>query len=407
LLFGIEFLNYDKLSAVIFVILLSLYLYKNRENVVSQKIISIWKFPIVYILMLRTKIGLNFMDRMANKYREIIKILGYCSIGVGFFGMILIIIYILFAVGLLIFRPDIENGAQLVLPFTTIPGLGYLSFWHFLICVFFIMVIHEFAHGVVSRAHNVKVNSSGIAAIGLLFPIFPIAFVEPDEKQVKKKDDVVQYSIFAAGPTINIIVAFLFALLFLWVIFPFDNAITENDGFSYSLLNDSYPASLSGMPNSTIITTLNGEEVTTFAEFSDKMDCITSGEVILVGTEDGSYNVTTTESPTDPHKGFLGIRPIENKISIKDEYEKYSVTFFWLRGLIKWLFILNLLVGMFNLLPIVIFDGGRMFQIAIGRVVTEKEKSNKIITLIAIIFASIMVIMLLRTYVPKILSLLF
>ncbi len=404
MLFGIWFLNLDILSAIVFVFLMCLYLYHNRKRLSIQRGVSLGKIPIVYVLLLRLKAGLRLMDRIAEKFREEVKLFGYIGIGVGFIGMLLVTFLMVFSVFLLIFRPDIQNGAALLIPFTTIPGLGYLSFWHFLISIFFIATIHEFAHGVVSRAHDVPVDNSGVGALGIIVPFIPLAFVEPDENVLKKKDDVVQYSVFAAGPFINIIAGILIFLLFALVFTPIQSAMIQSDGFSFTTINQSLPAYQSGMRDSTIIS-LNGQNITDFYAFQDKLACVTPGEELTIGTTQGTYNVTTTSSPADPKKGFIGIRPVENVISLKPKYKGISGPFFWIKGLIQWLYRLSLLVGIFNLLPVLFVDGGRMFQIAVKRIVPDDRKGNRVIGFIAFVLITIILVLLLWTYLPKLAAL--
>ena len=405
MLFGIDFLNFDILSAIIFLILMCIFLYIKRDNLVIQSGIKLGKIPILYFLLLKTKIGLKLMDKIAEKYREPVKLFGYIAIGVGFIGMLLVTFMMVFSVVLLFTRPDIENGAALLVPFTTIPGFGYLSFWHFIISIFCIATIHEFAHGVVARAHDITVKNSGTGAMGLIVPLIPLAFVEPDEEQMKKKSDIAQYSVFAAGPFINIIIGIFLYLLFIFAFVPMETNMIEQNGFSFDLINDSYPASIAGMTTSTIVT-LNGDEITNFWDFHEKMNCVRPGESITIGTDKGDYSLITTTSPDNENKGFIGIKPIENKIALKEEYKPFSKQFFWIKGLFQWLYRLNLLVGFFNLLPILIVDGGRMFQIATGKIFPDKKKSDKIIKIIAMILGAIIVIMLAKTYLPKLINLL-
>jgi len=404
-MFDLEFLDIDKLSAILFVILMSVYLYYNRKNVGVQKILAIGKVPIIYFLLLRTKFGLKLMDKISSKFREAVKLFGYCSIGVGFVGMLLVSFLMLMSLLLLIFKPEVENGAALILPFTTIPGLGYLSFWHFIISLFIIAVIHEFAHGVVARAHDIKVKSSGTGAIGLIAPLLPLAFVEPDEEQIKEKPDIVQYSVFAAGPVINLVVGFLLYLLFIFVISPVGMGMFEENGFSFEVLNESYPAATSGLGDSEVIDALDGEPVDNFFDFSDRMRCVRPGETILIGTPKADYTITTTVSPDDENKGFIGIRPIENQVELKDEYKALSGPYFWFEGLIKWLFRLNLLVGIFNLLPVMIVDGGRMFQLAVNRILPNKKFADRIIMYMALFFLMIILLLLGKTYGTALLGL--
>lgn len=405
LLFGINFLNFDILSAIIFLILMCVFLYVKRENLIIQSGIKLGNIPILYFLLLRTKIGLKLMDKIATKYREAVKLFGYSAIGVGFIGMILTTFMMIFSIILLFTRPDIENGAALLIPFTNIPGLGYLSFWHFIISLFCIAIIHEFAHGVVARAHDIPVKNSGTGALGLIVPLIPLAFVEPDEQKMKKKSDIAQYSVYAAGPFINIIVGFIIYLIFLLAFVPMESNMIEHNGFTFDLINDSYPASIAGMSSSTI-NTLNGEKITDFWNFHEKMNCVKPGDTITIGTTAGEYSLITTTSPDDETKGFIGIKPIENKIDLKEEYKSISTPFFWIKGLIQWLYRLNLLVGFFNLLPILIVDGGRMFQIATRKLFPDDKKSNKIIKFMALILGAIIIIMLLKTYLPMLIKLL-
>ena len=63
-----------------------------------------------------------------------------------------------------------------------IPGLNeYIPFVWGWIALFVTMVVHEFAHGILSRVEGVRVKSMGIVAV-LFAPI--AAFVEPDEEDL-------------------------------------------------------------------------------------------------------------------------------------------------------------------------------------------------------------------------------
>ena len=194
-LFGIpvsilsQWFDFDKASAIVFALVVAILLYINKEKIQLQKI----AFPILYLILVRTKTGLKFMDYLAEKYREFIKLLGYSFIGLGFFGMIYISISFIRLIILLIKAPlQTSQGVALILPFTNVPGVGYLSFWYFIIGIFFIALIHEFAHGVMARAHKLKVEASGVGFFGVILPLIPIAFVEPNEKSLRKQKDVIE-----------------------------------------------------------------------------------------------------------------------------------------------------------------------------------------------------------------------
>ena len=385
----------------VFLVLMCLYLYMKRKNIALQKIL----FPIFYIVMVRTNFGMKLMDKIAKKYRGWVKLFGYCSIGIGFVGMAYISLSIVLFVVNLIFRQELSQpGVSLVLPFTNIPGIGYLSFSHWILCLFVLALIHEFAHGVVARAHNVKVKSTGFAVFAILFPVIPAAFVEPDEKQLAKEADVVQYSVFAAGPVINIVLAFLIILAFPFAaditnskLAPFEDQLSYGNGFSYSVLEDDYPARDAGMENS-IITHVNGEKLNDYSDFYKQMLPIKPGETVVLETEAEEYSLVAIESPTDSSRGFIGIKPEKNERRVHEQYQGIAPYYYWVRGLIKWMFLLNFFIGLANLLPLGIVDGGRMLQTALHSVYNDKKKAQKMWGFVGMVFVSGLLFALLVNY---------
>lgn len=71
------------------------------------------------------------------------------------------------------------------------------------------IALHEGAHGIAARRHNITVRSTG-----LLWLIIPVgAFVEPDEEETKKAEPKVRGKIFAAGPGMNVALSVIFIVL--------------------------------------------------------------------------------------------------------------------------------------------------------------------------------------------------
>jgi hypothetical protein len=301
-----KYINFDILSAIFFIIILGFLIFRNWKLLELQPMLKVGKIPLVYAVLWKTKFGLKFMDKISSKYRELVKLIGYCFVGFGFAGMIFISINILIMLFNLFITPkETSQGVALVLPFTHIPGLGYLSFWHFIIVIFITALIHEFAHGIVARAHNVPIQSSGLGVFSLLIPIFPLAFVEPNEKKLVKEPDIVQYSIFSAGPMINIIFAVIVALILAYAVTPIENNITHPIGFSFSGLMANYSAEQAGMKAGMIINSINGKEVLDYQNFSDVIGVLKPGQELTIGTLNGTFNVVTKPSPDNPEKGFI------------------------------------------------------------------------------------------------------
>ncbi len=123
------------------------------------------------------------------------------------------------------------------------------------------MVVHEFSHGVVARAHDINVKSSGLAFFG---PILG-AFVEPDDKELKSKPYKSQLSLFAAGPFSNIILWGVFSLIFL--------SLYPSNGIAVAVMkNDTMPAFLTDMPQNVTINAINNVEVLTAKKLGKELD---------------------------------------------------------------------------------------------------------------------------------------
>jgi membrane-associated protease RseP (regulator of RpoE activity) len=375
---------------IAFILVLSIVLFIKRKQLVMQKIV----YPFLYIILYRTKWGIALMDKIASKYRAWVQLYGYIGVGVGFVGMFYISLgVVVFLAKLVIFPAADASGVSLVLPFTNIPGIGYLSFTHWIISIFILAVIHELSHGVVARAHNVPVKSSGFAVFALLAPVIPAAFVEPDEKKLAKKHDIVQYSVFAAGPMANLVLAFILLMVFPFVgdmtnstLAPFEDQMTYPAGFSYEILEEEgYPAFVAGVPNG-ILTSINGQAVEDYTDFYAAATCLVPDQEVTLGTDQGDYTIITMANPDREEKGFIGMKPTQNERRVYEENALVAGVYYWFRGLLKWLFLLNLFIGLANLLPLGIVDGGRMLQTALHSLYPNKKKAMKVWGFISMLF---------------------
>ncbi len=355
------------------------------------------------IFLYRSKFGLKAMDKFVKKYREWVILLGYVGTGIGFIGMIFISYMLISNLVQLLLVKGTENGVALVLPGVNVPGLGVLPFWYWLIAIFLIAVIHEFSHGIVARAYNVPVHHTGLVFLG---PIIG-AFVEPNEKKMAKQPDIAQHSILAAGSFSNIALG-LFALLLLTVVFvPWQNAMVEPAGFSFaSYIGDDLPAAQANLPLSTSYMAVNGKETATFQEFSEEIFCVSPGAQVSL-TDDGGteYVLTTTANPDDEDKAFLGVTGIQNEVEVKAYYTYgigkvvYNVVD-WLTGFMRWLFILSVGIGLFNLLPLPIVDGGKMAQLALHRIKGKKKGERRYVQ-ISLFFLFVLVFTLVFPFIKN------
>ncbi len=395
-----KFINFDTMSAILFLLIILFLVIRYRKILEFQAMVKIFKIPVIYAVLWKTKFGLRFMDRIASKYREIVKLIAYCFIGFGFAGMIMISGYILLLLFRLFMTPrTASQEVALVLPLTNIPGAGYLSFWHFLLTLFITVLIHEFAHGIVARAHKVPVKTSGLGVFSIVAPIFPLAFVEPDEKKLEKEKDIVQYSIFSAGPVINIIFAFLVLFVSIYALVPIEENITHPIGFTFNDLMENYSAERQGMQPGMIINEVDGKEVLTYQEFASEVEGLKPGDQIEIGTDNGTFNLMAKASPENPLEGYIGILSIYNERRVNEGFEGLGKVFFWLQGLFKWMFFINFAIGLMNLLPLLITDGGRMLKTAFERIFAKKATADKAWAFIGGLFLFTLLFAMLLRYV--------
>ncbi|MBD3313344.1 PDZ domain-containing protein [Candidatus Woesearchaeota archaeon] len=369
-------MDFQSQAAIVFIILLALVLYANRKKLQIQRII----YPVMYIAMYRTKVGLNLMDRAAKKFPRFFKYAGFAGVFIGFIGMGMISYALVENIIKIMLDPSTPSGAALVLPFK-VKGALYVPFFYWIICIFILVIIHEFSHGVISRLYNVRIKSSGLAFLGIILPVVPAAFVEPEEKQLAKKPKKEQLSVFAAGSFSNILLGFLCLAVFLLAFRPAIGAMVEDAGVRVVDLqkddNITFPAENAGIMPNEIITSIDGNPIRNSADLSDYLGNRSPGDVLNITTNRTSYVLTLAPHPQNASQPILGIY-LDDHGKVKESVEKRYGTFLpqaflWFSGLILWLFLLNVGIGLFNLAPIPIADGGRMLFLALLHYFDEKK----------------------------------
>ena len=388
-------MDFQTIFIFIFIYLLTLIKIKKKKKIQIQKII----FPLLYIILYRTKLGLKFMDNTATKFPRFLKYLGYTGIGIGFLGMILIAFSLIDNLIKTIITPSAIGGVALVLPFK-VKGSFYVPFFYWIISIFILAVIHEASHGILARVHNIKLKSSGFAFLSVLVPVIPAAFVEPDEKKVSKSSVKKQLSIFAAGPFSNIITAFACLLILLFLFAPIANSIVYFEGVRIGNIIEDYPAKKAGIAAGEIIEEIDNIKTDYVENFTDILDRKKPGENILVKTDKNEYNITLAKSPNNDSLSYLGVY-VEQEKKIKDSVkEKYSVLpdiFMWIAGLFYWLYILNLGIGLFNLVPAGPLDGGRMLKAFLFKKFREKT-AGKLFFIISYFFLILIIANLISAF---------
>jgi membrane-associated protease RseP (regulator of RpoE activity) len=353
-------------SAIIFYSLVFLFVYFNRK-----------KFDVhgKFVYLYRTKIGIRLMDLASKKAGNLVKFIGYVGVVAGVVGMILTFFLILSLTYKLLVNEPGAGGASPVIPGLPIAGTDLvfplITGW---IVLFIIILAHEFSHGIVASAHKIRIKHSGIAFFG---PILG-AFVEPDEKKLSGKKDMIQHSVFAAGPFANFLTVIVVMLIVSLILNPVTSALTVSEGvIIYS--QPGLPAEKAGIGNNTLIVGINDETVSTMEDFKRIMSNIGPNTSVKIKSNVTTYTLTTTENPEDPSQGYLGVWIIRDNLKLKNDAISNQVLFNiikWFGQLFGWLAFLSLNIGLINLLPIFITDGARMLKVFLNRIISNKDKSK-------------------------------
>jgi membrane-associated protease RseP (regulator of RpoE activity) len=155
--------------------------------------------------------------------------------------------------------------------------------------------------------------------------------------------------------------------------------MVEPTGFTFTeYYNESFPAAQINLPQNTLITGIGEERTTDFLSFNKKISCYSPGEEITLMTPEKNYSLVLASNPDDPEKPFLGIKNIQNEFEVREKYREgvgkiiyYLID--WVSGFLRWLFLLSLGIGLFNLLPLPIVDGGRMLQVYLHKSKGQKK----------------------------------
>lgn len=374
-------MNPDTIAAIVFAVILGIFLLVKRKRLTLQRAL----FPIIYVVMYKSKWGVDWMEKVAKKYPRLVRIFGDVGIVLGFLGMALITFELIWS-SVKVFIGGAAPGIAPVLPVQA-DGIFFVPFSYWIISIFLLAIAHEFSHGMLSFVHRVPVKSSGFAFLCLVLPVVPAAFVEPDEEVLNRKSKRARLAVFAAGPMANMV----FALLALGLFFaasPVLNSAYSPVGVEVVTVQDGSRAALAGLPVGEIITHIDGERVLNVKEMSSKLENRDAGEVVSLKTQNSLFSVVLNESKT------LGIsaRPfsVPNSEFVNSYGNWAPPVVKWTSGLLFWLFMLNLGIGLFNLLPLGPLDGGRMFQLVCLKV--SKKYGLRVWSFVSFALAALIIV---------------
>lgn len=298
-------------------------------------------------------------------------------------------------------------GVGVVLPGIKVPKNPLFFPWYCWIILIISGFVHELAHGAMLFRYKMKIKSVGVILAG----IFPLgAFVEPDEKEMKKTDEKKLMKMYSAGPTSNIILAILFGIILLLISAPITNytnkidqnietglqiiAVDQNTNICGTIYDN--PAHEKLKINDQIIT-INGQDVKNRVDFTNSLHSDKENVFVVKNTD---TNITRTEIiPKTNELGRIGVTvsaTIDKDYVIPKRYSFYK-TF---KEIMFWSFLLNFVIASTNFLPSIPFDGGYMSQNIFSDYLNKKNNKQKRMKKIAKLFGFVILLLILINILP-------
>ncbi len=368
--------NLEIISVFVFFALVAIWLIVNRKKVEFQS----------GIVIKRWYAGKELIDKLVT-HKRLVSIIGNIGIVISMLASLLGL-YLLIS-----FTVKMQQAFAPVLP--SVGGFSYpgpivtIPFWYWIIGIFVIIFFHESMHAIMTRLDKVKLKSYGI----MMFLILPIgAFVDPDEKQLRRLPILKKLRIFAAGSFANI----LLAIVFILASFAFFQNFYQESGIHVTgtvLNTPAYNASLNG----TIIS-VNDVPIKNNQDFSAILGQTAPGSLLNIITTSGDYKIKTI-SKENSQGSYLGVSTSQ-EFAVKPFAQSYAPVVEWLNGLFAWLFILNVGVGIANMLPIKPLDGGLIYE-----TIFEKIFKGYGSVLIKITSVVILLLFVMNIFMPTLLKL--
>ena len=260
-----------------------------------------------------------------------------------------------------------------------IPGVTLTSassITYFLLSIPIVLVIHEGAHGIVAALEKIKIKTGGFAIFIAMFA----GFVEPDEEEFEKAKKISKMRVIGAGATSNVIFALALGVILLTNPF-FAMVLPEPllsvfydlpDGVLILSIMENSGAEQAGLLANDIITSINDIPIRSPADFPSLNPGEMASVSVLRDSQPLDFGVTIMPAPEDPERGLIGImrdnsfayKPVMNFI----EWNDPNVSMFLL-----WLWMISFFIGIINMLPLPILDGGKFIHIIIDKRISDKS----------------------------------
>ncbi len=329
------------------------------------------------------------LTKMLGRTKRGIRVFADVSVVAGFIMMGFAFWFLIDNVAKFFDRPAEFSELTVLIPGVTLTSPSAIMY--FLLSIPIVLVIHEGAHGIVATLEKIRIKTGGFAIFIALFA----GFVEPDEEEFNKAKKISKLRVIGAGATSNVIFALVLGAVLLTNPFfaiivpdPIRSVFYESPQgvIVISVMPDS-GAEKAGLQPNDIITSVNDIPIVTAFDFTKIK--LKPGDAVTVtlirGGQQLQYPLVATPSPDDPTKGLIGIirdnsgayKPIYNFI----EWKSPEISLFLL-----WLWMISFFIGIINMLPLPILDGGKFVHSIIDKKLSDSAVNRTMWAIYAFTF---------------------
>ena len=219
-------------------------------------------------------------------------------------------------------------------------------------------------------------------------------FVEPDEEEFNKAKKISKLRVIGAGATSNVIFAFaLGALLltnpFFAMILPEPLLSTFYDlpeGVLVLSIIENSGAEKAGMLANDIITSINDVQILSPIDFPVLNPGETANVSVIRDGQTLDFSVEIIPSPDDPERGLIGIMR-DNSFAYKPVFNFIEWNNPQLSMFLLWLWMISFFIGIINMLPLPILDGGKFIHTIIDKKISDNAVNGIMWGIYAFTFA--------------------
>ena len=329
------------------------------------------------------------LTRLLGRTRRGIRVFADVSVVAGFLMMGFAFWFLFSNITNFFVQPSEFAELTVLIPGVTLTSASAIMY--FLLSIPIVLVVHEGAHGIVATLEKIKIKTGGFAIFIAMFA----GFVEPDEEEFDNAKKISRLRVIGAGATSNVIFAFGLGLILLTnpmfamiLPEPFLGWFYESpEGVLVLSLIEGGGAEKAGMKENDIITNIGDVRIISPMDFQ-KVDLKPGQTVDVTILRDGQqiiFPVSIMASPDDPERGLVGIMR-DNNLSFKPIYNYIEWNNPQFSMFLLWLWMISFFIGIINMLPLPILDGGKFIQTIINKKVSEKRENGIMMAIYAFTF---------------------